>query len=312
MKNDENHLPGVALPKLEEIIGAYYRANRDVVHDLSSTELNALSKNLLGVPAIAGSVIFLQQAGILSPNKGRKHHLTELGGKLGEAINNLSKAQISQYWAIAAKKSDFMQYVYGFISSTENMVDPEELKREIAYKAGKKPKANVLVGAKTIIDILEKGNLIKRIETKKGTFIQTNVTNSTSLYIGMDKINSLKAIKNSVFDLSKLIDLCNEINYCYENRCFYAVGILVRVILDHIPPIFDLGDFSKVANNYSGSKSFKENMLILDNQSRNIADAYLHTHISGKENKSTPTQVHFSPSLDILLAEIINKLSSEN
>jgi len=59
--------------------------------------------------------------------------------------------------------------------------------------------------------------------------------------------------KNEKFDLTKLIELCKELNECYDNESFLAVAMLVRAILDHIPPIFGYDSFAEIASNYGGS-----------------------------------------------------------
>lgn len=88
--------------------------------------------------------------------------------------------------------------------------------------------------------------------------------------------------------------------------CYLAVASLTRALIDHVPPVFGVGSFAEVANNYSGgSKSFKDLMGYLNNSARKIGDAHLHTQLRSKENLPTKTQVNFSNSLDMLLSEII-------
>ncbi|QIR38183.1 hypothetical protein HCG51_16670 [Tolypothrix sp. PCC 7910] len=122
-------------------------------------------------------------------------------------------------------------------------------------------------------------------------------------YINIKRLQELKSISNSSFDLSRLIQYCEEINTCFDNDCLLSVAMLVRGIIDHIPPIFGKSSFNEVANNY-GSKSFKESMAHLNNSLRKIADSYLHTHIRNKEVIPNETQVDCSRDLDVLLGEI--------
>lgn len=125
-------------------------------------------------------------------------------------------------------------------------------------------------------------------------------------YVDPSRLNELRAIKNDKFDLTKLIRFCEELNECYENAHFFAVAMLVRAILDHIPPMFESKSFSQVASNYGGStRSFKESMQHLENSSRKIADAHLHTQIRSKEVLPNKTQINFANDLDILLSEIV-------
>lgn len=127
-------------------------------------------------------------------------------------------------------------------------------------------------------------------------------------FIANDRIDELSKITSTNFDLSKLIDLCKELNYTYAGSCYMAVAMLIRAILDHVPPIFGVRKFSEVANSYKGSKSFKQSMLHLENSSRKIADAFLHTQIRSSETLPTKNQVGFIPDLDALLSEIVRIL----
>ena len=130
--------------------------------------------------------------------------------------------------------------------------------------------------------------------------------NTTSrAYVDPDRINELKSISSEKYDLSKLVRLCEEINICFAGECYLSMVMLTRAILDHVPPIFNCATFAEVANNYSGTKSFKQAMLHLENSSRKIADYYLHSQIRKSESLPNVTQIDFSNDLDFLLAEII-------
>ncbi|MET4028503.1 hypothetical protein ABIE59_004056 [Marinobacter sp. MBR-99] len=107
------------------------------------------------------------------------------------------------------------------------------------------------------------------------------------------------------FDYSKLVILLEELNSAYENKMYYSVGCLIRAVIDHIPPVFGCKNFSEVANNYSGTKSFKEAMRALNDQMRKVTDSYLHTQIREKEVAPVEQQVEARSSLDILLSEIV-------
>lgn len=99
--------------------------------------------------------------------------------------------------------------------------------------------------------------------------------------------------------------MCEELNLCYSNECYFAVAMLVRSILDHVPPIFGCKKFTEVVNNYGGAKSFKESMEHLENSSRKIADYHLHGQIRKSETLPNKTQVNFASEVDFLLAEIV-------
>lgn len=126
-------------------------------------------------------------------------------------------------------------------------------------------------------------------------------------FVDTDRIQELKDVDSSEFDLKKLIRYCEEINVCFENEAYLAVVMLTRAILDHIPPIFHADNFQ---NSYSQNrtKSFKEHMTHLDKSLRKIADSYLHGQIRRKEILPNKTQVNFSQDIDVLLAEICRKI----
>lgn len=126
-------------------------------------------------------------------------------------------------------------------------------------------------------------------------------------FVNQNRIKELKTIKNDNFDITKLIRFCEELNSAFSLENFLSTAMLVRAIADHIPPIFCKTSFTEVANNH-GSKSFKESMKNLDNSSRKISDAHLHTQIRKKEVLPNSNQVDFSNDLDVLLAEIYRVL----
>lgn len=132
--------------------------------------------------------------------------------------------------------------------------------------------------------------------------------NNYHTYINIGRIKELKSVQNKDFDLIKLIRLCEEINVAFVNSLYISCGMLVRAIIDHVPPIFGALNFSEVENNYKGSKSFKESMKNLNASSRKIADQYLHTHIRNKEVLPNEQQIDFSNDLDVLLSEIYRVL----
>lgn len=126
-------------------------------------------------------------------------------------------------------------------------------------------------------------------------------------FVNQNRIKELKTIKNDDFDITKLIRFCEELNSAFSLENFLSTAMLVRAIADHIPPIFGKTSFTEVANNHGG-KSFKESMKNLDNSSRKISDAHLHTQIRKKEVLPNSNQVDFSNDLDVLLAEIYRVL----
>lgn len=122
-------------------------------------------------------------------------------------------------------------------------------------------------------------------------------------YVDKNTLLRLSRIENKEFDLSKLISLCNELDDNYSLENYHSCAMLLRAILDHIPPIFQKASFADVCAQY-GSTSFKDIMRPLNETAKKIGDDYLHTQISKKVLAVTKTQVSFQANLDTLLNEV--------
>lgn len=130
-----------------------------------------------------------------------------------------------------------------------------------------------------------------------------------SMYINPKRIEDLERVTSSQFDLSKLIKICAELNTNWINGNYFTVGLLIRTILNHVPPIFgQFSTFEQVFSQYGGS-SFKKSMKPLQESLRGIADGYNHQLIRKKETVPSPQQVDFKSNLDVLLCEIISILA---
>jgi len=120
-------------------------------------------------------------------------------------------------------------------------------------------------------------------------------------------LKKLKNIKNPNFDLSKLIRFIEELNEAYKYGNYLSSILLLRAIMNHIPPIFGLSTFSQIVA--QSHRSIKSILGRLEEDARPIAD--LHTHIMIHKLEHLPTKNQIEPyksSLEILLNEIINKL----
>lgn len=131
----------------------------------------------------------------------------------------------------------------------------------------------------------------------------------TEYYISAERITALNEISVKSFDLTRLICLCNELNFNFQAGNYLSVGMLARTIMNHVPPIFNKPNFNEVANNV-GSKSFKGSMKFLNDSMKHIADGILHEHIRTKESLPTKEQVDFRASFDVLLSEVLRILNS--
>ena len=148
---------------------------------------------------------------------------------------------------------------------------------------------------------------INQIRRKIGS-IPGKPQSNKPFYVATSRINELRSLVGRAWDVTRLVRLTEELNIANANDCNMSIAMLVRAIVDHVPPIFSCKNFDEVANNYSGSKSFKGSMQHLNNSLRNIADSHLHQQIRQSEVLPAYSQVDFSADLDVLLAEVVRKL----
>jgi hypothetical protein len=129
-------------------------------------------------------------------------------------------------------------------------------------------------------------------------------------YVNEDRLEALRKLPNDRFDIRKLVRLCEELNSSYASGNYFATGMLVRAIIDHVPPVFGFDRFKQVVANYGGTRSFGEAMRGLDLVFRKMADQYLHEVVRPREELPNGTQVDFRQALDLLLGEVVRVLRS--
>ena len=205
------------------------------------------------------------------------------------------------------KSSNWFYQVW--FSETANILElifnKHEVKKKQLENVFKRPGYNMMginleIASKECNELID--GFINTLKIEDEIDIPNTIENGN--YVSQQRIKELSSIKSDKFDFSKLIELCNEINVNHKNRNFYSIAILVRAIMDHVPPIFEKRTFNEVANNLS-VKSMKKNFLHLQSSMRNIADGFLHQGIRNKEVLPSETQVDFKADLDTLLSEII-------
>ncbi len=147
------------------------------------------------------------------------------------------------------------------------------------------------------------------LSSQRGTANVSSAPPEGPVFVDQQRLDELRAIESKDFDLARLIRMCEESNRCYDQECYHAVAMLTRAIVDHVPPIFGYKDFTQFANNYGGAPAFQKCMKQLDTTSRQIANLRLHAQVRRKELLPTQVEVNSSKELDLLLSEIILKLS---
>lgn len=173
--------------------------------------------------------------------------------------------------------------------------------------------------------VLRVGKFRETLENHKKLRLETAVTTSPTSdteilntpsilktnYVDPKRMLELESIESDKFDLSKVVRICEELNSCIKDQSFLAIAGLIRMLLDHVPPIFDCRSFKEVANASTG-RSQKKSLLHLENSSRNISDYILHQHIRRQESLPVEVTINYSNDIDILLGEIIRAMKSSS
>jgi len=133
-------------------------------------------------------------------------------------------------------------------------------------------------------------------------------------FVSTDRIEKMGNLSHSEFDLKKLIKLLEELNLVYGLNLVYATGMVVRAIIDHIPPIFGFKNFETFASQYScpgNARSFKNQMMQLTNM-KDASDSAIHSHVRRKESIPDMIQFKKQTEIDALLQEIIRHIEDQS
>jgi hypothetical protein len=130
-------------------------------------------------------------------------------------------------------------------------------------------------------------------------------------YVAQAVIESLREVRSPKFDLTKLIGYCNEMNTAYALANYLSCVLLIRAVLNHVPPIYGHTTFQQVVS--QAGKSLKEVLKPLEDVARDIADLHTHSLIGRKETLPTKHQVEpFKASFELLLQDIVAKLHASD
>jgi hypothetical protein len=123
-------------------------------------------------------------------------------------------------------------------------------------------------------------------------------------------IISLEKQESSRVDVASLVRMCREINSSHAHGNVLATVLLMRTVLNHVPPVFGHDSFGQVVANVG--KSLKESFDHLENGLRKIADFHTHRKIAASESYPSVAQVEpFKPQFELLLQQVEARLRSE-
>lgn len=125
----------------------------------------------------------------------------------------------------------------------------------------------------------------------------------STVYINQEIIEGFIK-KRDGFNYKKLIRLLGELSSNYAAGYPYSSSMLVRALLDHIPPLLGCNSFEEVVNNYPWSRTDKEYMnRLLD--FRNDADDALHRQMSKDQDLLEMENLPNSNRINRLLQECL-------
>ncbi|HQU97359.1 MAG TPA: hypothetical protein PLV19_00445 [Nitrosomonas sp.] len=133
---------------------------------------------------------------------------------------------------------------------------------------------------------------------------------SNAAFLNTEVLIQLKAIQGARLDLKKLVKMCEELNDVYARGNFISSALLLRAIMNHVPPVFGVTTFSDVVAN--AGRSVKAILTRLNDEARPIAD--LHTHIIMRATEQLPTKNQLEPykaGFEVLIQEVLVRLSSD-
>lgn len=118
-------------------------------------------------------------------------------------------------------------------------------------------------------------------------------------------IRCLELATSESFDFQLLARICKEINSCYFHGNIVATLLLMRAVLNYVPPVFRHSSFEQVVA-HSG-RSLKDSFTHLNEGLRKIADFHTHRRIGSRDLYPTIAQVEpFKPQFEQLLHEVLS------
>lgn len=114
----------------------------------------------------------------------------------------------------------------------------------------------------------------------------------------------LRGAKSQNFDFVKLIRLCEELNDAYGRANYLSCALLIRAVMNHVPPVFGCQTFAQVTA--QSGRSLKALFQRLEDSARPIADLHTHALIRAKELVPTKHQVEpYKAGFELLIQEVI-------
>ena len=150
-------LPGSSYEELCKIVRAYAQSSK-------GTDLKTLSSRTGITPTtISENNAFLIGVGLITREKPRV--VTDLGRRLGLALDHEMANEIAQAWRAVVDASEFLRNMVAAVRIRRSM-EPDAFHAHIAYSAGARKDARTVTGAKSVVAILLAAGLLSESEGK--------------------------------------------------------------------------------------------------------------------------------------------------
>jgi len=151
IKGDVSRLPSSSYPELKKIIRAYAELDADVTLASLSTLIGAAKTT------VSANHAFLAQVGLVEG--GKKKTATELGKKLGRAIEHGQAADTTEGLREVIQGSEFLSNLISTVRIKSGM-SPDEFQSHVLYVSGLPKKREHQTGARTVLDLLLESGLL--------------------------------------------------------------------------------------------------------------------------------------------------------
>jgi hypothetical protein len=132
---------------------------------------------------------------------------------------------------------------------------------------------------------------------------------SAEMFVAVSVLDDLRRSKNKKYDLAKVVRFCEELNSSYAAGNYLASILLIRALINHVPPVFGQNTFGQVVS--QAGRSLKELLKPLDEIARDVGDLHTHSLIQRQESLPTKNQVEpFKANLEVLLQNIIVRVNA--
>ncbi len=117
------------------------------------------------------------------------------------------------------------------------------------------------------------------------------------------------SLSGQSFNLAKLTRFTVELNENYSRGNYLSCALLIRAIINHVPPLFGHRAFSQVVA--GSSRSVKGILGPLEEGARDIGDLHSHEIVDAYSTPPTKNQIEpYKPPFEVPYQEIERRLQS--